>query len=70
MLEITYVKISHVYINNKLISENLFEINDNLDENVIFKFFGLVTNLIDIKSGQTKKDCSKTTLEVMKIKKY
>lgn len=66
----TYMKISHLYLNNQLISENRFLINNNLDEKVILKTFGMISSFIDIKSGETKADCSYTALRIEKIIDY
>ena len=68
--QITMVKISNVYMNNKIISENTFDIRKNLSEESILKFFGVISSLIDIRSGYNKAQCSMTTLEVINIKKY
>lgn len=68
--EITLIKISNLYMNNKLISENTFQIQKNLSEEDIFKLFGKISSLIDIRSGYNKAQCSRTTLEIINIKKY
>ena len=66
----TYIKISNVYINNKIISENKFLINNDLSDEIIIKFFGLVSTIIDTQSGQARNECSITKFQIERISIY
>lgn len=57
-------------MNNKIISENRFLINNDIEEEKILKLFGMISSLIDIRSGKSNKDCSYTALQVEKINYY
>lgn len=66
----TYIKICNVFMNDKIISENVFEVNENLSDEIILKFFALISSILDLKSGKNLNQCSRTTLEVIEIRKY
>lgn len=68
--EITLMKVTNIYMNNKIISENTFQIQKNLPEENIFKLFGVISSIINIRSGYFKDECSRTTLEIINIKRY
>lgn len=68
--ETKFIKICNVYMNNKIISENIFEIRKDVTEEEIFKVFALISSVIDIRIGQAKDQCSRTTLQIIDIKQY
>lgn len=70
MNETNYIKICNVYLNNKIISENIFEVNPNLTDEQIFKFYSLVTSIINIRYGKDKNSFSRTTIDLIKIKNF
>lgn len=70
MIEKNYIKITNSYMNNKIISENLFQVRDDLTDDEIFKFYSVITSIINIRTGKNKNKFSKTSVDIVKIKNF
>lgn len=70
MIEKYYIKISNVYMNNKIISENLIQVRDNVTDEEIFEFYSKVSSLIKLRTGKNKNKFSKTIVDIVKIKNF
>lgn len=70
MIEKNYIKITNSYMNNKIISENLFQVRDNLTDDEILKFYSIITSIINIRIGKNKNKFSKTSVDIVKIKNF
>lgn len=70
MIEKNYIKISNVYMNNKLISENLFEVRPDLTDDEILEFYSRISSFINIRIGKNKNLYSKTICDLVKIKNF
>lgn len=70
MLTKNYIKISNVYMNNKILSENLFEVRNDLTDEEIFKFYSMVSTIIKIRVGENKNKFSRTIIDLIEIKNF